>query len=236
MVDLSHGWCLVVPVKRLAVAKSRLTGSATAHRAELALAFAADTVSAALRTPGVIEVVAVTDDPDAALLLADIGARVVTDEPDAGLNPALRHGARVAGERHPRAGIGALSADLPALRPRELAHALTLAGEYGSAVVADAGGTGTTAYLVAAGPDGGGPRGEAPRGEAPSGGRTAFRPAFGPDSLHAHVSGGAHALAAAGLDSLRRDVDTPADLAEAVLLGVGPRTAEVVARMAALPR
>lgn len=219
MVDLFNGWCLVVPVKRLTVAKSRLTGSATTHRAELALAFAADTVSAALDTPGVLEVVAVTDDADAARLLAGIGAHVIADEPDAGLNPALRHGARSAAERHPRAAIGALSADLPALRPRELARALSAAAGHGSAVVADTSGVGTTAYLV-----------------SNARGLTNFRPAFGPNSLLAHVAGGAHPLTGTDLASLRRDVDTPADLAEAVRLGVGARTAAVVARMAALPR
>jgi 2-phospho-L-lactate guanylyltransferase len=220
MTDFSPGWCLVVPVKRLTVAKSRLRGAAGAHRAELALAFAADTVTAALRTPGVIEVLAVTDDPAARILLARIGARVVTDEPDAGLNPALRHGAREAADRHPGAGIGALSADLPALRPVELARALTLAADHGSAVVADAGGSGTTAYLVAGGPDAR---------------AAAFRPAFGPNSLQAHVAGGAYALTEPDLTTLRRDVDTPADLAEAVRLGVGERTAAVVARMAGVP-
>jgi 2-phospho-L-lactate guanylyltransferase len=221
MTDFSRDWCLVVPVKRLTVAKSRLTGAASAHRAELALAFAADTVTAALGTPGVVEVIAVTDDPAARLLLARIGARVVTDEPDAGLNPALRHGALAAGERHPGAGIGALSADLPALRPADLARALTLAAGHGSAVVADAAGSGTTAYLVAGGPG---------RGAA------VFRPVFGANSLQAHVDGGAYALTEPDLTTLRRDVDTPADLAEAVLLGVGPRTAAVVARMAGSPR
>lgn len=216
MVDLSPGWCLVVPVKRLAVAKSRLAGSAGAYRAALALAFAADTVTAALATASVLEVIAVTDDPEAARLLARLGARVVTDEPDSGLNPALRHGAAAAAERHPLAGLGALSADLPALRPGELSSALRSGGEHGSAVVADAGGTGTTAYLVSAG--------------------GTFRPAFGPNSLQAHVTGGAHALTGVDLASLRRDVDTPADLAEAVRLGVGAHTADVVARMAALRR
>lgn len=215
MVDLSDGWCLVVPVKRLEVAKSRLTGSATPHRAELALAFAADTVTAALGTPGVLEVVAVTDDAEVGLVLARLGARVVADEPDAGLNPALRHGAQAAWERHPRAGIGALSADLPALRSLELATALAGARAHGSAVVADASGVGTTAYLVA-------------------GARNFFQPAFGPNSLQAHVAGGAHALTGTDLTSLRRDVDTPADLAEAVRLGVGAHTAAVVARMATL--
>ncbi|KWX09855.1 hypothetical protein TR74_07100, partial [Carbonactinospora thermoautotrophica] len=50
-------WCLVVPVKLLAHAKTRLAGLAGARRAELALAFAADTITAALRCPRVVEVI-----------------------------------------------------------------------------------------------------------------------------------------------------------------------------------
>lgn len=207
------GWCLVVPVKRLDVAKSRLADVAGPLRSELALAFAADTVSAALRTAGVSVVIAVTDDHAAADLLRRLGAVVVTDEPNAGLNPALRHGARRAAEQLPGAAIGALSSDLPALRSDELARALALARGPGVAVVADADGSGTTAYLAPPGVD--------------------FAPEFGPASLRIHAAAGASPLMSAGLDSLRRDVDTARDLAAAALLGVGAHTAAVLARMPA---
>ena len=49
-------------------------------------------------------------------------------------------------------------------------------------------------------------------------------PAFGPDSLTEHVRRGAVRLDL-DLPRLRRDVDTPADLDQALALGVGPRTA-----------
>jgi 2-phospho-L-lactate guanylyltransferase len=197
-------WCLVVPVKLLHLAKSRLS-SDPAERSALALAFAADTVAAALRAPSVVEVVVVTDDATAARLVRGLGAEVVPDEPDAGLNPALRHGARHAAARHPGCGVGALSADLPALRPRELEEAVLRASVAGIAVVPDTGGSGTTAYFVA----------DASR----------FAPAFGTDSLQAHVAAGAVALEGLDLASLRRDVDTQADLAAAIVLGVGNHTA-----------
>lgn len=203
-------WCLVVPVKRLHLAKTRLTGDARG-RGTLALAFAADTVSAALRTPEVAAVVVVTDDAVAAAALRLLGADVIDDAPDAGLNPALRHGAAHAARRHPGCGIGALSADLPALRPDELGRALHRALAHGTAVVPDVAGTGTTAYLV-------GPGGE-------------FVPAFGADSLRAHAEAGATVLADADLASLRRDVDTPADLDGAVALGLGPHTAAAFAEV-----
>lgn len=123
-------WCLVVPVKRLALAKTRLAAVAGPHRIDLALAFALDTVEAALGCDLVLTVVAVTDEPDAAIALAGLGALVAGDEPDAGLNPALVHGAAVARAAHPGCGVGALSADLPALRPRELSSTLLEAASH----------------------------------------------------------------------------------------------------------
>jgi 2-phospho-L-lactate guanylyltransferase len=204
-------WSLVLPVKRLNSAKSRLGGPAAAYRAELALAFAADTVAAAIGTAGVHEVLVVTDDPTVAQRTAALGAHVVYDEPDAGLNAALAWGADVAREDAPQAGVAALSADLPALRPAELAEVLAFAGAARSAVVvADAHGSGTTAYLTAA--------------------TLPFRPAFGIDSLRAHLAAGAVAYAG-DAPSVRRDVDTLEDLAAAVALGVGEHTAAVLASM-----
>ncbi|MCZ9346580.1 2-phospho-L-lactate guanylyltransferase, partial [Streptomyces sp. TRM76130] len=87
-------WSLVVPVKRLARAKSRLSDTADdAVRPELALAFALDTVAAALSCPAVADVAVVTDDSRAGRELAALGAGVVADEPGGGLNAALVHAA-----------------------------------------------------------------------------------------------------------------------------------------------
>ena len=100
---------LVVPVKRLVSAKSRLRGALPGVPHEkLALALAADTVAAAVRCA---DVLVVTDDPVAGRALAALGARVAADPP-AGLNPALAHGADLAAGSGRR--LGALTADLPA--------------------------------------------------------------------------------------------------------------------------
>lgn len=211
-------WCLVVPVKRLENAKSRLGGAAAGHRSRLALAFAADTVGAALRCPAVRAVIVVTDDPLARETALRLGAQVVPDRDDAGLNPALRWGAEMARSRLPEAGIGALSADLPALRPDELEIALRFAGEARragrAAVVADSHGRGTTAYLAGYGVD--------------------FSPAFGADSLDAHLRGGATQIPGEAIASVRLDVDTVTDLAAAIRLGVGECTAAVLADLPSL--
>jgi 2-phospho-L-lactate guanylyltransferase len=205
-------WSLVVPVKVLARAKSRLAAAAGPHRPALALAMAADTVAAALACPEVARVIAVTDDPQAAQVLAGLGALVISDEPGQGLNPALRHGAAAAAARWPGSGIAALAADLPALRPAELGLGLRAAARWEHAFVPDAAGSGTTLYAARPG--------------------AAFRPRFGPRSAQQHLAAGAAELSLPGLASLRRDVDRPTDLRAASALGVGPRTAAVAARLA----
>ena len=210
--DSSLRWSLVIPVKVLALAKSRLTGLAGPRRAELALAMAADTVAAATACTVVDSVVVVTDDAAAAALLSGLGAIVVPDEPGDGLNPALTFGAAQAGEFWPGRGRAGLAADLPALAPAELGRALTEAAKVPEAFVADAEGTGTTLYTA----------------RPPA----AFRPRFGAGSRAAHLSGGVVELQLPGLDGLRRDVDTVADLRDAARIGLGPHTAAAAGSLA----
>ncbi|MEU1246593.1 2-phospho-L-lactate guanylyltransferase [Micromonospora arida] len=201
-------WAVVVPVKQLAVAKSRLRGAlpGVPHE-ELALALAADTLRAVLACPAVAEALVVTDDARVAAAARAGGARVLPDEPDAGLNAAFRHGAAgaVAG------WVAGITADVPALRPAELAGAL-LAAQNGRPGVRrflpDAPGAGTV--LLTAGPG------------------VPLDPRFGVGSAVAHAASGALPLDG-DWPSLRRDVDTAADLAAAARLGLGPRTAALVA-------
>lgn len=204
-------WVVVLPVKPLERAKSRL---ARVDRAELALAMATDTVGAALAAAGsVAAVVVVTDDPRAKAALAAAGAVIVADEPAAGLNAALTHGATVAAGTWPGLGVAALSADLAALRPDQLGRALDAAARYARAVVADAEGTGTVLLTAAPG--------------------VALDPAFGPASRAAHTGAGANDLTDAlgtAVAGLRRDVDTVDHLAEAIALGAGERTRDVLSR------
>lgn len=87
-------WTLVVPLKPLARAKSRLADTASdVVRPGLALAFAQDTVAAALACAAVRDVAVVTGDALAGRELSALGARIVADEPGGGLNAALTHGA-----------------------------------------------------------------------------------------------------------------------------------------------
>jgi 2-phospho-L-lactate guanylyltransferase len=194
---------VVVPVKRLSLAKSRLAAYGDERRQALALAFAADVVVAAR---DVAQVLVVTDDERAAALLGALGARVVADDPDAGLNPALEHGAELLRSDQPTLGVATLSADLPALRTADLVAVLALVPPGGRGFVSDVAGTGTT--LLAAGPG------------------ALLAPAFGTGSRTGHLRSGAVELTAAA--GLRRDVDTPEDLEAAFGLGLGEHTSIAV--------
>ncbi|HEY7273703.1 MAG TPA: 2-phospho-L-lactate guanylyltransferase [Actinoplanes sp.] len=201
---MAEDWTAVIPVKPLDGAKSRLRGAVPDGRhADLALALVRDTVAAVLACPAVRDVLVVTDDPAAARVSAALGARVEPDRPAAGLNAAVRFGADViTGVARPRA---ALAADLPALRPDELAAALGLARR--RSFVADAEGSGTV--LLAAPPG------------------VPLDPRFGAGSAAAHAASGAEALTG-DWPGLRRDVDTAADLRAVLELGVGPYTSAVL--------
>ncbi|HSA53228.1 MAG TPA: 2-phospho-L-lactate guanylyltransferase [Yinghuangia sp.] len=196
-------WRLVVPVKPLPLAKSRLAPATGEHRGELALAFAVDTVRAALASEHVAGVLVVTDDAAVAESVRAVGADFVPDA-RGGLNNALAHGAAQAARRWPSSPIAALSADLPALRSAELDRVLDEASAHRRSFLADAAGIGTT--LLAAGPG------------------VPLAPAFGGASRARHRASGAHELTSGNVDSVRRDVDTAEDLAHAVHLGVGDRT------------
>lgn len=197
-------WTVVIPVKVLALAKSRLSGLADADREAIALAMASDTVSAAAGCPAVADVIVVSDDPAVRTEAEAAGAHVIGDYRRAGLNHALVAGARHASTRWPGRGLAALTADLPAVSAGQIDAALTAAAAVTHAFVADAAGSGTTLYTA--------------RPEA------AFRPLFGPRSRMRHRQAGAVELELAGIEGLKRDVDTLTDLGEAEQIGLGPRT------------
>jgi len=203
-VDTPLTWSVVIPVKVLAIAKSRLAGLDDADRRALALAMAADTVAATIACPLVGAVVVVSDDPTVAAEVAPLGAVAVADTPGAGLNRALTAGAEHAAQRWPGHGLAALLADLPALSAGELTIALTVASAATQAFVADAAGSGTTLYTARPG--------------------IPFRPQFGPQSRTRHYQAGATELNPPGIAGLRQDVDTVADLRAAAAIGLGRRT------------
>lgn len=199
-------YAVLVPVKPPAVAKSRLGGLGDRARVDLAHAFAADTVAAVQACPLVSRVLVVTDDHRLAGRLSEQGADVIPDGAS-DLNGTIVQAAAEMHRRDPGLGLVALCADLPALRPEELAAALEATDPARMSFVSDQERTGTTAVVAAT--------------------LELFHPAFGPGSRRQHLDLGAHEVDGVDVPGLRRDVDDPDDLAVAMRLGVGPRTAMV---------
>jgi 2-phospho-L-lactate guanylyltransferase len=218
------GWTVVVPVKSLSGAKTRLAPELSAgERAALARAFALDTIEAARGARAVARVVVVSDEPTIELALREVPrVEVVPELGPRGLAAAIAHGIAVAGAgRWSRSGspVAVLLGDLPAMRAGDLDAALEAAARHPLAFVPDAEGTGTTLATARTG--------------------VALAPHFGADSAARHTAAGfvdlvaAHPAAIA--PGLRRDVDTAAELGEAVALGVGPHTRAVVGTLPAAP-
>jgi 2-phospho-L-lactate guanylyltransferase len=205
-------WTLVLPVKGGPQAKSRLGA-----RSDVAAAIALDCLDAVLGCDVVRRVVVVTSDAAMRSATRAAGAQLVAESrPGAGLVAAVGDGLTAVRACAPWAAgpAAVLLADLPALRPADLAAALAAAGAElrrnpapAMCVVPDADGSGSI-LLAALSPD-------------------ALDPAFGPGSLAEHVRRGAARLDL-DLPRLRRDVDTPADLDAALALGVGSRTASAL--------
>jgi 2-phospho-L-lactate guanylyltransferase len=187
-------WTVVIPVKGTALAKSRL-GIAEPDRGELALAFAVDTVSAALAAVRVGTVIVVTASDVVDRRMHNLGARTVRETSPAGLNPAIELGLDAARSHTPHAPVAVLLGDLPALDPADLDAALESALDHPMAMVADAEGVGTvmvTALRV-----------------------IHHKISFGNGSRAAHLAAGYIELDVDAGSGLRRDVDTLADLDDA---------------------
>jgi 2-phospho-L-lactate guanylyltransferase len=198
------GWSVVVPLKPLHLAKSRLRDLPTNLRRALVVAMARDVRDAVLACPTVEDLVVVTGDLRWHNLLGTSRVRFVADSRTDSLNEALRRGASACRTSRPGHGFAALTADLPALRPDELERALDLAVGTTTAFVPDANGDGTTTFAACS--------------------YDQFWPQFGAGSRTHHREAGALEILSAELAGLRQDVDTVEDLEHARTLGLGAHT------------
>jgi 2-phospho-L-lactate guanylyltransferase len=202
---------LVIAVKRLAAAKTRLAPVfSAATREAVVLAMMVDTIRAALAVPALRSVTVVTPDQVAADTARQLGALALTDPTPDGhgdpLNNAIAAAEAVVRDSTPN--IVALQGDLPALQPQELAEAIAAARSYPRSFVGDRHGTGTSALFAFDVP---------------------LEPRFGPDSARRHQHSGAIELTGAW-PGLRCDIDTPDDLMVARRLGVGSATVQAIGR------
>lgn len=201
---------LVIAVKRLAAAKTRLAPVlSSATREAVVLAMLVDTVTAAAAVPAVQSITVVTPDDVAADAARELGARVLADPTPDGHHDPLNNAIAVA-ERTVRAetpNVVVLQGDLPALQPHELGEAIAAGRAHQRSFVCDRHGSGTSALLAFG---------------------VGLDPRFGADSAHRHRRSGAVELTGVW-PGLRCDIDTPDDLLEARRLGVGAATARALA-------
>lgn len=192
-------WTVLIPMKALTEAKSRLDLPAHA-RAELAQAMLADVISCALAVAEVRHVVVAAADPDVLAVAEALGA--TGEHVDAGSLNADLSKACVNSTRQP-GGIAIVVGDLPGLQPDDLRNALTAAPATGMAFVA--GEDGGTTILLARRP-------------------VDIEPHFGANSAldHGRVAADISTVVGPGA---RLDIDTAHALDRAAHIGLGPHTA-----------
>lgn len=215
MMTTTADIAVIIAVKRLSTAKTRLATAFSAHtRKRIVLAMLTDTIAAVhgvntIRGVNTIgPIIVVTADPDAAQTARDGGASVIPDltaptHPDP-LNNAINTAWVAIAEFTTNSVV--LQGDLPALRSTELDQALAQAHTHRRSFVADRHASGTTALFTF---------------------NTAPHPLFGADSARRHRHCGAVELTTPW-PGLRCDIDTPEDLSAAKQLGLGPATAGVI--------
>jgi 2-phospho-L-lactate guanylyltransferase len=184
---------VLIPVRSFEGAKSRLGAVLDAEeRRDLVERLLVRTVTAALATPGVTEVLVVSPDPEVLAVASTAGARPLL-QLSRGLNPALQEArAAIDADR-----ILVIPGDIPAVTAGDLAVVLAAgdaAGAPGVVLATDRHDRGTNALLLAP-PD-------------------VIDPAFGGDSraAHAWLASTADAAFAEVPGVLGLDIDTPDDL------------------------
>jgi 2-phospho-L-lactate guanylyltransferase len=199
----------VIALKPIEHAKSRLAVPDPLRR-RVAWTMALDTLSALCRA--LPHVLVVSDQPalEARLRHAGIAAEVISESGHVGMNSALSRGALIL-HAQGFSSVVACVGDLPALRPESVLQIVDASRSHPRSFVADASGVGTT-MLVAHDVE--------------------LAPQFQGRSAAAHYASGAVSLSAEAIGSpiadARRDVDTEADLAAAIGLGVGPATSALI--------
>ena len=199
----------VIALKPTEHAKSRLAVPDPLRR-RLAWTMALDTLSALCRA--LPHVLVVSDQPalEARLRRAGVAAEVISESGHVGINSALSRGALALRDQGYRSVLACVG-DLPALRAESVLRILDTSLAYERSFVADASGVGTT-MLIAHDVD--------------------LAPQFQGRSAAAHHASGAVSLSDQVVGwpivDARRDVDTEADLAAAIGLGVGPATTALI--------
>lgn len=197
-------WTVIIPMRALPSAKSRLRAatSGPAAHARLVDAIRNDTLAAVAAAERVARIVLAVDRP----WVAATTEHHTFIQQGRGLNAAVAQAQVWTQAQWPDDGVAALVGDLPALRSADLDAALEAAAEHDRCFTSDMWGLGTTMLTARPGVE--------------------LQPAFGPQSGHRHYE---IAVSLNPAPSLQCDVDTVEDLEIAVRLGVGPLTSQFLA-------
>ena len=197
-------WCVIVPVRAVSTAKTRLHDLGPL-RPSLAESFLFDVLDALAQTESVSTVMIAGPTPPDAAVARDWVRVEWLDTGAAGLNEAIAAAESAARTRgHVR--IAVVVSDLPCIRADDLDAVLLAACAHPRAFVSDHDGTGTTILMTTG---------------------SALAPEFGAASAARHRRSGA-----IDIDTtirVRLDVDTPNDVALAMVYGVGRFTTRVLA-------
>lgn len=172
-------------------------------RRDLTAFFLADTVSALLGSPQVVRLTVVTADTEIAALVEKFGGDAILEGASNGLLHALELGIDSVS---PEYGIVIALGDLPCLTTRDVDLFLGQAANYDSSFTCDSAGTGSTMWARLPGSN--------------------AKPRFGVRSRADHRMHGAFEIP--GSASAHRDVDTSADLWDAIRIGVGKHTMQAI--------
>ncbi|EKT76253.1 hypothetical protein WSS_A43700 [Rhodococcus opacus M213] len=201
------GYGVLVPIKSLRRAKSRLTIGSSSLRSELAMAFFLDTI-AALKASSQVESIVVVS-PDPAVGRAVGRSCDVVSDPELGLAEAIRAGAarlQSIGHRGPAAVV---LPDLPCATARSFDALFAAASHHPRAFVSDWKGDGTTCVTAAT--------------------VVLLTHHFGESSAAAHACHGFVPIELS-IPDLRADVDTPSDMRRMQASELGSTTRSILAR------
>jgi len=203
----------VVPVKPFAEAKRRLANDLRpVDRRALVAAMLADVLQVLRRAEGLEGVLVVTRGHEEAAMTASLGATILEERDEAGLNAALEQAARHLVEAGAK-GMMVVPGDVPALKLNEVEAVLEghLSGDALTTIVADRHGRGTNCLACTP--------------------VERCMPRFGVESFLAHRSladDGGGEVRVLELPGLQFDIDTMADLQEAMEQPLGHRTRRVL--------
>jgi 2-phospho-L-lactate guanylyltransferase len=201
-------WTVIIPVKDLSRAKSRMADGRPAP-SDLARAFLADVLDAVHPCPLVDRIIVATSDPEAMAIATAHGALSVDDTGHPGINAGATWAARSATAG---TGVAVMVSDLPRLTTAAVSRVLELASAHPVSFVADLQGTGTTMWLALS--------------------PTLMPPHFGAESRQAHLATGAVDLVERYPDQVllpaRADADTPEHLEGAGAGRLGPHTRQAL--------